>query len=146
MKRFIVLAAGICLAVMVGLATYLILRAGVPSGSFPQKVADYEIKEGPVKRQISPDTFAAVYNSPNKAAIFYVVAVFPSNDAAAERMKTTTTGFERSKAEFQHVGKRIVRTYYNGSTEVSWTHGQWLCVVSSTQKEAALEFAKNLPD
>jgi hypothetical protein len=145
MKRFLVLAAGIFLMVMIGLATYLFIRAGVPSGSFPQKVADYELKEGPVKRQTGPDTFAAVYNSTNKAAIFYVVAVFPSTEAATERMTTTTAGFERSKAEFQQVGKKVVRTYYNGSTEVSWANGKWLCVVSSTQKEAAIEFAQGLP-
>jgi len=145
MKRVVVIIAGISLALIIGLSTYLILRAGVPSGSFPLKVAGYELKEGPAKRQSAPDTFAAVYNSNNKAAIFHVVAVFPSTEAATERMKTTTTGFERSKAEFQQVGKKIVRTYYNGSTEVSWTHGQWLCVVSSTQKDAALEFAQSLP-
>ena len=145
MKRFVVLAGGIFLALMVGLATYLTLRAGVPSGSFPRKVADYELKEGPVKRQSGPDTFAAVYNAANKAPIFHVLAVFPSTEAANERMKTTTTGFERSKAEFQQLGKKVVRTYYNGSTEISWTHNQWLCVVSSSQKEAAMEFAQGLP-
>src|SRR5215471_6583785 len=145
MKQVVVVAAGIFLMLMIGLATYLFIRGGVPSGSFPSRVADYELKEGPVKRQSSPDTFAAVYNSNNKAAVFYVLAVFPSTKDATERMNITTTGFERSKAEYQHVGTKIVRTYYNGSTEVSWTHGQWLCVVSSTQKEAALEFAQNLP-
>jgi hypothetical protein len=139
------LAAGLVLILMVAVSIYLIIRRGIPSGSFPLQVAEYQLKEGPTKRQGSPDTFAAVYNSANKAPVFHVLAVFPSTEAAADRMKTTIAGFERTKSEYQQVGNKIVRTYYNGSTEISWIHDRWLCVVSSTQKDAAMEFAQRLP-
>src|SRR5213083_1304086 len=113
MKSVLVLAAGILLTLMIGLSIFLFTRSGIPSGSFPLKVGSCTLKEGPAKRQTSPDTYAAVYDSINKIAIVHVVAVFPSAAIAAERMKTTTTGFERDKSDFEQIGQKIVRTYYN---------------------------------
>ena len=143
MKRVLVIAAIVIVVAIIAVIVYL--RSSVPSARSPKIVDAYVLKQGPAKRQSSPDTYGTEYESGTKAPVYYVVAVFSSAQEADERMQTIQKGFERAKSDVQQMGKKIIRIYLDGSTEISWTHGSWLCVISSTQKESAMEFSQALP-